>query len=104
MPGRRDVREPSLVHRPHEKVAGSVSRKNAPGAIGPVGSGRQTHDEHAGAWIAESWNGPAPVRVVSMRGFLVLRDLLAVRAQPCTPVAPDDVSNDYRPRRLRHPA
>ena len=96
MPGGCDVREPCLVHRVHEKVAGSIPGEDATGAIGAVGGGRQPEDEDPRERIAESRNRPAPVGIAAVRGFLVSRDLFAVGAEPHTTVAADDVSSDHR--------
>jgi len=67
------------VHRAHEKVAGTISCENAPGAIGPVRGWRQPEHEDACEGITEAGDWPSPVRVVSMCGLLFPGDLFAIR-------------------------
>lgn len=101
---RRDAGEPSLVHRAHEKIARSIPGENAPRPVRAVSGRRQTENEDSRERISEAGDRPSPVGVVSMRGFLFPGDLFAIRAQPRTAIAADNVACDCGQWRPRHPA
>ena len=84
---RREARQSCRVHRAHEKVAGPIARKYASGSIRAVRRRREAQDQNARIRIPEPGNGPAPIRVVAMRRFLVACDAVAVRPQPRAAVA-----------------
>jgi hypothetical protein len=52
-----------------------------------VGCRRESKQQQARGGIAETGNGPAPVRVVAVRAFLFDGDPLAVRTQARAAIA-----------------
>ena len=85
-----DVRETGAMERAIRKSPDApiaVAGEHAAGAIGAVRGRREAENQDACPRIAEAGHGLAPVRLVAMRGLLLARDLLAVRAQPRAPLA-----------------
>jgi hypothetical protein len=64
---------------------------------------RQTNDQHARRWIAETGHGTAPVLLASIGPALDATDLLTMSNQPRTSKAVDDfLIQDVKRVRGRH--
>ena len=85
------------MERRHQEIAGAASPvacEDASGAVGTVCCGRESDDQHASMWIAESGDGASPVRVAEIGAPFLACDTLTVRAQARATLARDDVSVD----------
>ena len=72
--------EPELVEDGVHEVSGAVAGEGAAGAVGSVGTGGEAEDEDAGVAVAESWNGPCPVFLVTIGFTAGLADRVTVVA------------------------
>ena len=77
----RLVGEAGAVQGGVEPVARAVAGEHAPGAVGPVGGGREPDDARPARRDRRTRDRPAPVLLVPERGPLLGRDLLAPRHQ-----------------------
>jgi hypothetical protein len=85
----------------HKKVAGSsgsVSGKNATGAIGPVGCRSQPDDEEACRRIAKARHWAHPIRLVQEGTAFHGCDVPAMLAEPRAAFACNDVLVDITQR------
>jgi len=78
---------PGPPKRPIEPIAAAVTGEHSPGAIGAVGSGRQSDDEQPSRRGSEPRNRSTPVLLISIRGPLLACDLLSPLDQPWTGAA-----------------
>jgi len=81
----------AVEHRIHE-ISRTVTRERTSCAVGAVRARRETEDEHARIWIAETGNGLAPVFPVQVGTAFFKRDLLTVLHQPRTASARDNLT------------
>jgi hypothetical protein len=89
------------VHGPHEEVAGrpdAVTGEHPPGPIGPVRRRREPDDQNASVRVPEPGHWLPPVLLVPIRGFSFDSHAAAVRPEPLTAVAADDLMLHARER------
>src|SRR5215813_4541203 len=92
MSGRRLRGKARLVKNAIEEVPGAVAGKGTAGPVGAVRSRSQRQNQQARLGIAPSWNRFGPVLPVEIGTTLLARDLAAMRDQPRTSCASDDLS------------
>src|SRR5215475_16211015 len=101
MEGQRAVGEARVVERAEEPIAAPIAGEHTARAIATVGGGRQTHDEHARARIAEPWQRLRPVPLTSVSLRRVRGQRLAVTNEARTQPTRDD-SIDEPPEARRN--
>ena len=79
------------MERPEHPIPGAVTGEDPARSIRSVGCGRKAEHEDACIGITEPRYPASPVRFVSVRGTLVLCNLLAPIHEAGTPAAGSDV-------------
>jgi hypothetical protein len=84
------VSETEIVEDWVHEVAGAVAGERAAGAVGTVGTGSESNDQDACAWISEAGNRPRPVGLVLVGTTAGFADSTAIIAEPRALFAGDD--------------
>ena len=89
--GGRLICEARLVEGPIEEVSRSIPGEHSTGAVGPMGSGGESNNQHLGIDWTKRGHRFAPVLPVLVRFPFRLRDARAMNSQPGAFVAGDDL-------------
>jgi hypothetical protein len=79
------------MHRREQEIARRVAREDPTGPVAAVRRRRQPDDEDPRVRVAETRDGPAPVRLVAEPGDLLAGDLLAPGDEAGAAPAGDDL-------------
>ena len=80
-----------VVQRGKERNAGAVAGEHAPGAVGAVRTGGQSHQPQAGVHIAKAGDRLPPIVVIFVSAAFFTGNSLAPFDQPGTGTASNDI-------------